>query len=86
MAPSEPGGSIRGRPEHPSRDEVEENDLKNSFVKMIEALKEDKRDSPKEIKQKISKNWKKSLSPLNTAKKVKKNNQISEGDSSVLEN
>ena len=41
MTPPESRDSTPKRPEHPNTDEAEENDLKNNFMKMIEALKED---------------------------------------------
>ena len=42
------------RPENPNADEAEENDLKNNFMKMIEALKEDMRKSLKEMEEKTN--------------------------------
>lgn len=37
-APPEHSGYPTARPEQSNRDEAEENDLKNNFVKMIEAF------------------------------------------------
>ena len=38
MAKPEPSGRITGRPEHANTDEAEEHDLKNSFMKITDAL------------------------------------------------
>ena len=46
---TETSGSKSARPEHPNTNEAEENDLKNNFMKMIEALKEDMKNSLKEV-------------------------------------
>ena len=73
MTPLESRDSTPVRPEHPNANEAEENDLKNNFMKMIEALKEDMRKSPKEMEEKQNKN-------------TRKYNQIDEGISSTPEN
>lgn len=41
MAAPETGGSTTVRSDHSNRHEAEENDLKNNFMKEIEALKEE---------------------------------------------
>ena len=58
-APPETSGSTTARPEHPNADEAEENNLKNNFMKMIEALKEEMKNFLKEKEKKTTKNWKK---------------------------
>ena len=42
----EPNGHTTGRPDHPNPEEVEENDLKNNFMKMIETFKEEMKKLP----------------------------------------
>ena len=63
-------GSTATRPEHPNADEAEENNLKNNFMKMIEALKEEMKNSLIKVEEKANKKWKKSI---NSLKKTKKN-------------
>ena len=60
MAPPEPSGPTTGRPEHPNPEEAEENNLKYNFMKMIETLKEEMKNSLKEMEEK-TKNWKKHI-------------------------
>lgn len=48
----------------PSAEEEEENYLKNSFTKMMEALKEEMKNCLKEMGKKTNKNWKKSRNPI----------------------
>lgn len=55
MAPTESSSSTTERPEHPNSDEAEENNLKNNFMKMIEALKEEMKISLKEIEESTNK-------------------------------
>ena len=45
MAAPETIVSTPARPEHPNTDESGENNLKNNFMKMTEALKEEKKNS-----------------------------------------
>ena len=52
-APPETNGSIE-RPEHSNADEAEENNTKNNFMKMIEALKEEMKISLKEMDEKAN--------------------------------
>ena len=60
MTPLETSGSTIARFGHPHTDEAEEHDLKNNFMKMIEALKEEMKNSLKEIEKETNKIWKKS--------------------------
>lgn len=74
MAPSEPSDPTTARPEHSSAAETKGNELKNYFMKMIETLKEEMKNSLEEAEGKKSKNleeiyWK---NPLKKAKKSKK--------------
>lgn len=55
-ASSEASGSATTRPEYPNTNEPEENNLKNNFLKMIETLKEDIKNSIKEVEEKTNKN------------------------------
>ena len=58
------------RLKQPSINEAEENDLKNNFRRRLQMLKEEMRNSFKEMEKKTNKNWKASTNPL---KKTKKN-------------
>lgn len=40
-----------GRPEHPNPEEAEENDLTYEFMKMIETLKDERKNSLKEMEE-----------------------------------
>lgn len=55
------------RPELPNIDDEEENNLKDNFMKMIEAFKQEMKNPLKEIEQKMNKK-------LKDIKKVKKKN------------
>ena len=55
MTPTKISGSTTARLEHPKADETEENDLKNNLMKMIEAIKEEMKNSLKEIEEKANK-------------------------------
>ena len=57
MAPPEPSGPTIARHEHANTDEAEENDLKNNFMKMIEALKEEMKISLKEMEEKTKRKF-----------------------------
>ena len=48
----EPSGHTTGRPDHINPEEDEENNLKYNYLKIIETLKEEKRDSLKEMEEK----------------------------------
>ena len=48
----EPSGHTTGKPDHPNPEEAEENNIKYHFLKTIETLKEEKRNSLKEIEKK----------------------------------
>lgn len=50
----ETGGSTVRKPEHPNSYAVEENDTKNSFMEMIEVLKEEMKKSLTEMEEKMS--------------------------------
>ena len=52
MTPTKNNGSISARLEHLNVDEAGENDLKNNFRRMFEALKEEMKNSPKEMEGK----------------------------------
>ena len=54
-APPETSDSTVARPKHPNTDEAEENDIKNNFMKMIETLKEEMKNSLKEMEEKTNK-------------------------------
>lgn len=84
MVTPEPCGLTTEMPNHPNSDEAEENNIKNSFMKMIVALKDKMKFSLKEIKEKakmdeINKSHKKSTNP-------RKYNQTGEGTNLRLEN
>ena len=70
-APRETSGSTKARSEHPNSEGAEENNLKNKFMKMIEALKEEMKIFLTEMEEKSKKNWKKSI-------KTRKSNQTGE--------
>lgn len=55
MPPPEPRGPTTARPEPPNAEEAEENNLKNNFMKTIEALKEEMKNFLKEIEEKRNK-------------------------------
>lgn len=59
MIPPVTRGSIPSRPEHPNTDEAEENSLKNNFMKMIEALKEEMTNPLKDMEEKTNEKKKK---------------------------
>ena len=69
MAPPNPSGLTTRRPEHPNPEETEENDLPYNFIKMTEILKEEMKNSLKEMDEETNKNWKKSLNLLKKPKK-----------------
>ena len=69
-APLEISGATTARPEHPNTDEVEENKLKNNFMMIIEVLKEEIKNSLKEMEKK-TKNGKISTNPLKKTKTTK---------------
>ena len=73
MAPLEMSVSTTSRSKYSNTDEVEENNLKNNFMKMSEALKEKMRKFLKEVEEKTNKNWKKSTNPLKKTKKKQSN-------------
>lgn len=75
--------STAGRPEYSNIAEAPEKDLKNSFMKIIEVLKEEMKKVLKEIKEKT--NWKESTNLLKNAKKAKKE-QTGQGNYSRHEN
>ena len=54
---------MTARPEYPKVDEAEGKDLKNTFVKKTEVLKEEIKNSFKEIEEKTTKNWSKPKFP-----------------------
>ncbi|KAL6061481.1 hypothetical protein STEG23_034801 [Scotinomys teguina] len=55
MTPSEPTSSPPGRPEQTNTEEAEEINLKNDLKKMVEALKEEIKNSQKELDEKTMK-------------------------------
>lgn len=63
-------GSIAVKPGHPNAVEADENNHKNNFMKRIEALKEEMKNSLKEIMGNTSKNWKKSVSSFKKGKEI----------------
>lgn len=50
-----PPETITARPEHPKADEAEENNRKNNFMKMTEALRKEMRNSLKDVQEKTNK-------------------------------
>ncbi|ERE84321.1 vomeronasal 2 receptor, 52 precursor [Cricetulus griseus] len=54
MIPPESRDSMPARPEHPSKDEAEESNLKNNFMKMRETLREEIRKSYREMEEKTN--------------------------------
>ena len=56
--------SYNRKTEQPDPEEAEENNLKYNFMKMIETLKEEMKNSLKEREEKTNKNWKKSLKEI----------------------
>ncbi|KAL6089413.1 hypothetical protein STEG23_038285, partial [Scotinomys teguina] len=58
MTPSKPMGSPTARPEHTNAEEAEFI-TKNDLQKVIEALKEEMKNSLKELEEQTNKNWKK---------------------------
>lgn len=55
MVIPETSGSISVRPKHFNVDKAEDNDLKNSFMEMIKALKEEMKNSLKAVEEKTNK-------------------------------
>ncbi|CAH7019633.1 AABR07072562.1 [Phodopus roborovskii] len=72
MTPPESRDSTPTRSEHPKADEAEENDLKNIFIKMIEALKDDLRKPLKEMEEKTNKKLEEMKRSLKERKAKKK--------------
>lgn len=54
-------------------DEAEENNLKTNFIKMIDTLKEEMKNSLTDIEKKMTKNSKKSINPFKKAMGKKSN-------------
>ena len=76
MVPPEPCSPTTGRPDHPNPEEIEENNLKNNFIKMIGTLKEMEENTNK----KTARN--KQIS----SRMSRKDNQTAKGNSSRLGN
>ena len=55
MVTPEPSGHKTGTPEHLKQEKAEQNDLEYNFIKIIEILKEEMRNSFKETEEKTSK-------------------------------
>ena len=55
MAPPEPSNPTTAKPEHCNAAETQEDKLKNYFMMMIEALKEETKNSLKEVEEKTNK-------------------------------
>ena len=55
MVTPEPSGYTTGRPDHPNPEETEENVLKYNFMKLIEILKDEMKNSLKEMEEKTNK-------------------------------
>lgn len=51
IAIPEPNGPTTRRHEHPNPQKAEENDFKYNFMKMIQALREEKKNSLKEMEE-----------------------------------
>ena len=62
MAPPELSCAATTNPVYPKETETQEEDLKSSLIKMIEAFKEEMNKSLKEI-QETTNNWRKCISP-----------------------
>ena len=84
MLPLETSGSTATIPEHPNADDIEENYLKHNFMKMIEALREEMKNSLKEMDEKTSKKLEEISWSLKEVKKIKKTNQADEGTVKAL--
>ena len=70
MTPIKTSSPTTARLEQQNIDEAQENDLKNSFRRMFEALKEEMKKFPQRNRGKDKqKNWKKSTNPLKKTKK-----------------
>ncbi|EGW02308.1 Putative transposase element L1Md-A101/L1Md-A102/L1Md-A2 [Cricetulus griseus] len=78
MTPPESRDSTLARPEHHNADEAEENILKNYFMKMIEALKEDMRQSLKEMEEKTNQKMQEINKSLKKTRKAKKKKTMKE--------
>ena len=83
MTPPEPSNSTTARPEHPNAEETEENHLENNIMKIINYLKEEMKNSFKEIEKKTNKKLDEISKSLKTANKK---NQTCEENSSRVEN
>lgn len=71
MAPPEPRSSTTAKCEHPNTGEEKENDNKNGFMMMMtEDLKEEMRNSLREIEERQAKNRKKSTNPQRQEKTI----------------
>ena len=55
IAIPEPNGPTTGRHEHPNPQKAEENDFKYNFMKMIQSLREEMKNSLKEMEEKTNK-------------------------------
>ena len=71
--PSETSVSTIVRPEHLHTDEADGNDLKNNFMKMIEALKEEIKNSLEELEEKTNKKLEEINKSLKKTKKKRSN-------------
>ena len=58
MVTADHSGRMIGRPEHLNSEKAEENDIKYNFKKMIESLKEEMKNSLKEMRKRQTKNVK----------------------------
>ena len=71
MITAESSEHATGRLEHPNPEEVEEMDFKRNLMKMMETLKQEVKNSLKEMEEKTNKK-KKLINPLKIPKKTKK--------------
>lgn len=71
MSLPEPSCPTTASPEYPNTAEAQENDLKTNSMMMLDVLKEEMKNSRKEI-EKQPKSWRKSANPLKNAKKTMK--------------
>ena len=73
MATPESSGHTTGIPEHPTPADAEENNLKYNLMKMVETLKEEMKNSLKEMEEKTNKKLEEINKSLNETQEKQSN-------------
>lgn len=70
MASPKPGDPMAAIPEHSNATKLQKNNLKNNFMEIIQALKQEMKNPLKEIEERQK--WKKSINSLKNPTKTNK--------------